>query len=147
MAGGAVLAVKWIWGSAFPNKEEVEGEFTFETKEKPYRVIFGVRNTGKNRIDFDPKQGVYIQWESNKYHKINLPEDRKDSSIQPQGSAQLRYVIELDKTEGGIIDSKAIKVFIYTSKNNRVQLNPTIGTQLKEWGITIEQYKELVKDL
>lgn len=127
-------------------KEGIEGEFTFETKEKPYRVIFGLRNVGKKSINFDPKQGVYIKWE-NGNHKINLIDDGKDSSIQPQGSLQLRYPIELDEFEKSVINSGKIKVFIHTAKNNKFQLNPTIRIQLKEWGITKEQYKEGVKDI
>lgn len=142
----AVGIIRWLV-SLKKKKEVVEGEFTFETKEKTYRVILGLRNRGENRIDFDPKQGVYVLWGIDRYHKINLIEDEKNSSIQPQqGSVQLRYLIELDTFEKPIIDSGKIKVFIYTNRNNRFQLNPA-PMQLNKWGITIEQYEELVKDL
>ena len=125
--------------------ENVEGEFTFyikKVKEKDL-VCLGLRNSCKKKVDFDPKQGVCIKWEKG-YHKINLPEDRIASTIPPRTSKQLKtstqlnYEVNLSNYERSIISSKKIRVFIYTTRNNKFELQPT-SEQLKIWKKTKRQ--------
>ena len=138
-----------LMSTVLSKREKIEGEFTFYTERN--LVCLGLRNLSKNVVYFNPQQGVCIMWkdkEKIKYHKINLPENSTASFIPPKGSAQLNYEIKFNRTEKAIINSRQFRVFIYTTRNKRFELNPTERAQLKKlWqGMTIDQWKKDVEN-
>jgi hypothetical protein len=141
-----------IWNAYQKNQESLrEVGFGFYMKYENGKdlVALDLKNIGKNELSIDPKKGIYIKYKKNngeiECHGLDLHEN-SISSIPEGRSRQLNYYIKLNHPQQKIIKSKKFRVSIFTARDKEFELQPA-DVQLNKWEISLEEWKELVKDI
>jgi hypothetical protein len=152
IASGIILLVIRTRNEYLKNQEELRDNgfgFYIEYEKGKDLVALDLKNIGKNELSIDPKKGIYIKYKKDngeiECHGLDLHENNI-SSIPKGRSRQLNYYIKLNFPQKKIIESKKFRVFIFTTRDKEFELHPA-DVQLKKWDISLEGWKEIVKDI